>query len=89
MVYSYKYTLARRAIIATFDLSAEDLELFETDHWLKNEQNVIQLRLQTKAWLEPPAAVVPLPDFDTAPGNAEEPAAQRPRVGPAPNSPAR
>ena len=37
MVYSYKYTLARRAIVATFDLSAENLDLFESDHWLKPE----------------------------------------------------
>ena len=89
MVYSYKYTLARRAIVATFDLSAENLDLFESDHWLKSEQNVIQLRLQTKAWVEPAAAVVPLPNFGTAPGEVDEPRAQRPRVGPGPNTPAR
>ena len=35
-------------IVATFDLSAANLDLFETDHWLKSEQNVIHLRLQTK-----------------------------------------
>ena len=88
MVYSYKYTLARRAIIATFDFSAQDLALFESDHWLSSEQNVIQLKLETKAWVEPPVAVVPLPNFDTAPGGADEPRARRPRVGPGPNTPA-
>lgn len=89
MVYSYKYTLARRANVATFDFSAANLHLFQSDHWLKSEQNVIQLRLETKAWVEPPAAAVPLPNFDTAPGEAAEPQAQRPRVGRGLNSPAR
>ena len=49
---------------------------------------MIQLRLETKAWIEPAAAVVPLPNFDTAPGEVDEPQAQRPRVGRGPNSPA-
>ena len=33
--------------------------------------------------------VVPLPNFGTAPGEVDEPRAQRPRVGPGPNTPAR
>ena len=37
----------------------------------------------------PSAAVVPLPNFGTAPGEVDEPRAQRPRVGPGPNTPAR
>ena len=45
MIYSYKYTLARRAVIATFDLSAKNLTAFAKDHWLRNASNVIQLRL--------------------------------------------
>ena len=46
MIYSYKYTLARRAVIATFDLSAKNLCAFKADHWLKNPLNVIQLHLR-------------------------------------------
>ena len=46
MIYSYKYTLARRAVIATFDLSAKNLRAFKADHWLKNPLNVIQLHLR-------------------------------------------
>ena len=45
MMYSYKYTLAKRAVVATFDLSAENLWSLQTDHWLSNPQNVIQLHL--------------------------------------------
>ena len=45
MVYSYKYTLARRAVIATFDLSAKNLDALSADHWLSCSLNVIQLRL--------------------------------------------
>ena len=45
MCHSYKYTLARRAVIATFDLSAANLDALRTDHWLSDSQNVIQLRL--------------------------------------------
>ena len=44
-MYSYKYTLAKRAVIATFDLSAANLQAMLTDHWLSDAQNVIQLRL--------------------------------------------
>ena len=45
MMYSYKYTLAKRAVIATFDLSAANLDALQTDHWLSNPLNVIQLHL--------------------------------------------
>ena len=50
MVYSYMYTLCRRAVVATFDLSARNLHLFKTDHWLKDPRNVIQLYLKSPAW---------------------------------------
>ena len=46
MMYSYTYTLARRAVIATFDLSASHLDALAKDHWLQNPLNVIQLHLQ-------------------------------------------
>ena len=38
MMYSYKYALCRRAIIATFDLSAAHLHILTTDHWLKQRK---------------------------------------------------
>ena len=32
------------------DLSARNLHLFKTDHWLKDPRNVIQLHLEAPAW---------------------------------------
>ena len=52
MVYSYQYTLCRRAVVATFDLSAKGLDALKTDHWLQNSLNVIQLWLTEKAFDE-------------------------------------
>ena len=52
MRYAYPYTLCRRGVVATFDLTAAGLDLFQTDHWLSDERNVIQLHLQTPAWEE-------------------------------------
>ncbi len=34
--HSYRYTLARRAVVASFDLSAKNLNAFKADHWLSN-----------------------------------------------------
>ena len=48
MIYSYKYTLARRAVVATFDLSATNLSALKVDHWLKNPLNVLRLHLSGK-----------------------------------------
>ena len=45
MIYSYKYTLARRAVVATFDLSAKNLAALKDDHWLQNPLNVLQMHL--------------------------------------------
>jgi len=50
MMYAYDFTLHNRAVVATFDLSAKGLSLFDTDHWLSNEKNVIVLRLTQPAW---------------------------------------
>ena len=36
MMYAYPYTLCRRAVVATFDLSAANLKLLHTDHWLSD-----------------------------------------------------
>ena len=46
MMYSYKYTLARRAVIATFDLSASHLEALASDHWPQSPLSVAQLHLR-------------------------------------------
>lgn len=51
-IYSYPFCLANRAVVATFDLSAKNLEAFTTNHWLSESRNVIQLRLTEKAWVE-------------------------------------
>ena len=50
-VYAYNYSLYGRAVIATLDLSAHNLEAFGTDHWLSNPENVIHLHLTSPAYL--------------------------------------
>ena len=45
MMYSYAYTLCRRAAVVTMDLSAKNVHLLDTDHWLSNPKNIITLRL--------------------------------------------
>ena len=52
MVYSYPYTLARRAIVVTADLGARNLHLLRTHHWLSDRRNVLLVWLQSKAWVE-------------------------------------
>ena len=48
-MYAYPFTLANRGVVATFDLSAINLDGFRTDHWLSNPLNIIVLHLQEKA----------------------------------------
>ena len=50
MMYSYPFTLCRRAVIVTMDLSAKNLHMLATDHWFSNPKNVILLRLSKPAW---------------------------------------
>ena len=50
MIYAVPFTFARRAVVVTLDLSADNLSAFETDHWLSDERNVLVLRLDEKAW---------------------------------------
>ncbi len=50
MRYAYPFTLARRAVVATMDLSAANLDLLRTDHWLSDPRNVRVLRLTEPAW---------------------------------------
>ena len=50
MMYSYPFTLCKRAVVVTMDLSAKHLHQFRTDHWLSNPKNVVLLRLNAPAW---------------------------------------
>ena len=59
MRFSTMYSLHRRAVVASFDLSAANLHMFDTDHWLCNPKNVVCLKLTVPAWVTagaPPAA---------------------------------
>ena len=40
MMYSYVFTLCRRAVVVTLDLSAQNLHMFTKDHWLSDPLNV-------------------------------------------------
>ena len=40
MRYAYPFTLARRAVVVTMDLSAANIHLLDCDHWLPNSSNV-------------------------------------------------
>ena len=53
MRYAYPFTLARRAVVATMDLSADNLHLLESDHWLSDPKNVKVFKLTTEAWEQP------------------------------------
>ena len=56
MIYTYCYTLARRAIVVTMDLSARNLHLLRSDHWLSDPNNI------ALEWLTAPVigpAIVP------------------------------
>ena len=59
MVYSYPYTLCRVPVIVTLDLSAANLHMFRTNHWLKDDKNVIKLWLREPAFARPGASVRP------------------------------
>ena len=58
MVYAYPFSLAERAVVATMDLAASNLAMFDTDHWLKDAQNIMLLRLESKAWVGAPEGAV-------------------------------
>ena len=54
-VYAYSYTFTRRAVIATMDLSAANLDQLRTDHWLSNPKNVIVLEVKEPVWVTTPS----------------------------------
>ena len=53
MMYAYPYTLARRAVVATMDLTAKNLHLVRSNHWLKDPRNVALVWLTGPAWVTP------------------------------------
>lgn len=56
MRYAYPFTLARRAVVVTMDLSADNLHLLDSDHWLSNSKNVVVVRLSSSTWLNAPSS---------------------------------
>ena len=51
MMYAYPFTLSHRAVVATMDLSATNLQAFTEHHWLSDSRNVLLLRLSEQAWV--------------------------------------
>ena len=51
MVYAYPFTLCRRAVVATMDLSARNFELFTNHHWLSDNPNATSLQLTESAFV--------------------------------------
>ena len=50
MRFSFPFTLCRRAVVITMDLSARNLHLLKSDHWLKDSRNIKQLHLTQRAY---------------------------------------
>lgn len=68
-------SLCRRAVVATFDLSAANLHLLESDHWLSNRNNVLLLKLSEPAWevsVATPAAPLRSPRLQMAAWQVKE-----------------
>ena len=59
-LYAFSYCLARRGVVATFDLSAKNLDAFRKDHWMSDVRNIIVLNLTEKAYVEPPEVHLPV-----------------------------
>ena len=53
MMYAYPFTLCRRAVVVTMDLSAANLSVFDDHHWLSDKRNVIVLKLTDAAYVKP------------------------------------
>ena len=58
-MYAYKYTLARRAIVATMDLLALNIAKLHTNHWLQNSRKVVLLELSGPVFVDAGPGVVP------------------------------
>ena len=50
MLYAYSFTLCRRAVIITMDMSAANLHLLDKDHWLSDPKNVQVVKLTGAAF---------------------------------------
>ena len=50
MKFSYPFTLTCRAVVVTMDMSAVNIHLLSSDHWLSDRRNILQLRLMEPAW---------------------------------------
>ena len=61
MMYAYPFTLSRRAVVVTMDLSAKHLPMLKTDHWLSNDKNCMVLYLDGPSWVTTSFATVALP----------------------------
>ena len=61
MIYSYPFTLAKRGVVATLDLTAANLHMLRTNHWLKHSRNVTLLQLTGPAFQAPGQPLQPLP----------------------------
>ena len=61
MVYAYPFTFARRAVVVTMDLSARNLHLLDTDHWLNDSRNLCCWKLTAPAYDKPGAVAAPPP----------------------------
>ena len=84
-VYAYPFTLARRAVIATFDLSAKNLQAFAHHHWLSDKRNVVVLKLGAPAYQTPPATAGSRARPETR-GSPSHPAHKRSRPVGSPSS---
>ena len=62
MLYAYPFTLVRRAVVVTMDLSAHSLHLLHSDHWLADPRNISLVRLTEPAFGLP---LAPQPDNRT------------------------
>ena len=62
MIYSYPFTLARRAVVVTMDLAAKNLDFLRSNHWLKDPRNVSMVWLDESAWVGGVAARQPAGD---------------------------
>ena len=70
------YTFARRAVIATLDLSASNIRALKADHWLRDWKNVILLELAEEAFIRMPPVGSHLP----RPGSPTHPTMMRPHM---------
>ena len=50
MIYSYEYTLYRRAVVATMEMAARNLAFFAEHHWLSHPDSAMVLRLDRPAF---------------------------------------